>query len=203
MEAVRRVAESGEFAVTGDGELDLGLDPQSASAAGALPADDVWWDGVPGADPAYEELIDRGWDPGDHSDPENDPDDFEAWLAGLPAGVREDFLAGPFTGEGPIPAGFLHHMRTGPSGAGFASGGVLDTAEPDEWLARMLTAATSDGHAGLGESELIGVLCGWRRMSAWAAAGEAAAVITLARACPVFCVSTGDVSSFLVAADCG
>ncbi len=100
------------------------------------PAGDPWRDDVPVLDPVYEELVDRGWDPGDDGDPETDPDDFEAWLAGLPAEVREDFLAGPFTGEGgPVPAGFLHHERTGPSGVGFASGGVLDTAEPDRWLA--------------------------------------------------------------------
>ena len=115
---------------------------------------------MPVLDPVYEELLDRGWDPGDDGDPETDPDDFEAWLAGLPAEVREDFLAGPFTGEGgPVPAGFLHHERSGPSGVGFASGGVLDTAEPDWWLARALDRATAGGYAGLGESELIGVLC--------------------------------------------
>ncbi len=155
---------------------------RAGSAAGALPAGDPWRDDVPVLDPVYEELVDRGWDPGDHGDPETDPDDFEAWLAGLPAEVREDFLAGPFTGEGgPVPAGFLHHERSGPSGVGFASGGVLDTAEPDWWLARALDRATAGGYAGLGESELIGVLCASRRMASWAAAGEAAAVVTLAR----------------------
>ncbi len=115
------------------------------------------------------------------------PDDGEGWLAGLPAGVRADFLAGPWTGGGEsIPAGFLHHVRHGPAGAGFSAGGVLDGLAPGPWLAEALTAATTaggtgGGHGGLGESELIGVLCGWRRISAWAAAGEAAAVLTLAR----------------------
>ncbi len=72
-------------------------------------------------------------------------------------------------------------MRGGPSGAGFASGGILDAMIPGPPLADALAAATADGHAQLGESELIGVLCAWRRISAWAAAGEAAAVVTLAR----------------------
>jgi hypothetical protein len=95
-EAVRRVAESREFGVTGAGELDLGLDDTTAPACGD----------VPDVDLPVEDLIDRGWEPGDDGDPETDPDDFEAWLAGMPAEVRADFLAGPFTGEGgPIPAG--------------------------------------------------------------------------------------------------
>ena len=128
-----------------------------------------------------DDSIDRDFEPGDEGDPETDPDDFEAWLAGLPADVRAEYLAGPWTGAGEaIPAGFLHHVRGGPAGTGFAAGGTLDTLAPSPWLADALTAATAHGHARLGESELIGVLCAWRRMSAWAAAGEAAAVLTLA-----------------------
>src|SRR5580700_7938192 len=186
-EAVRQM---NEFTVTGQGELDLGLgDPASGprSAArpprrgqrhgasrrpGESPEDDWPGDGCPDLD----------WEPGPCGDPETDPDDDQAWLAGLPAEVRADFVAGAWTGAGePIPAGFVHHVRGGPSGAGFAAGGVLDTMPPGPWLADALTAATAGGHAGLGESELIGVLCGWRRMSSWAAAGEAAAAVTLAR----------------------
>ena len=78
-----------------------------------------------------------------------------------------------------MPAGFLHHLRGGPSGTGFAAGGVLDTLAPGPWLADALAAATATtaagggGHGQLGESELIGVLCGWRRIASWAAAGEA------------------------------
>jgi hypothetical protein len=52
----------------------------------------------------------------------------------------------------------------GPAGAGPAGAG-----------------AGVGGHDWLGESELIGVLCGWRRVASWAAAGQAAAVIALAR----------------------
>ncbi len=65
-------------------------------------------------------------------------------------------------------------------------------SRPATWLAEALTTATTGAtataaamaaraQAGLGESELIGVLCGWRRICSWAAAGEAAAVLTLAR----------------------
>jgi hypothetical protein len=145
-----------EFGITGDGELDLGLGQ-------APPAGDV----------SYGDWIDAGWEPGDYGDPESGPDDGEGWLAGLPDGVRADYLAGPWTGGGEsIPAGFLHHDRGGPCGVGFAAGGALDSLAPGPWLAEALTAATAGGtaggHGGLGESELIGVLCGWRRMAAWA-----------------------------------
>ena len=182
-----------EFGVTGHGELDLGLAPASAAprrsarphhrgpAAACGPAADP---AVADAGEGWESWVDMGWEPGDHGDPETDPDDLEAFVAGMPAEVRADFLAGPFTGdEGPIPAGFLHHDRGGPSGLGFASGGVLDGMEPGPWLARALDTAseTAGGPGGLGESELIGVLCGWRRVASWAAAGEAAAVAALAR----------------------
>jgi hypothetical protein len=38
-----------------------------------------------------------------------------------------------------------------------------------------------DSYATLGESELIGVLCAWRRLASWAAAGQAAAIAELSR----------------------
>jgi hypothetical protein len=164
-EAVRQMSE---FQVTDRGQLDLGVDDvpdrRLAGADDGPPPDDDWAEDI--------------WDSGD---PESDPDDYEAWLAGLPADIRAEFLAGAWTGAGEsIPAGFLHHMRGGPSGAGFASGGILDAMIPGPPLADALAAATAEGHAQLGESELIGVLCAWRRISAWAAAGESAAVVTLA-----------------------
>ncbi len=162
-----------EFELTGQGELDLGLDSAGSAAGASWPPEDDW---------SSDDWVDRGFEPGDEGDPETDPDDYEAWLAGLPADVRADFLAGAWTGAGEsIPAGFLHHVRGGPAGVGFAAGGVLDTMAPGPWLAEAIATATADGHAQLGESELIGVLCAWRRISAWAAAGEAAAVVTLAR----------------------
>ena len=173
-----------EFEMTGSGELDLGLpesaafEPTAVPRRSALPpdADET------GADPEWsvDEWVDAGWVPGDYGDPESDPDDEQAWLTSLPADVRDEFLAGAWTGDGElIPAGFVHHLRVGPSGAGFASGGALDTLAPGPWLSEAVAAADADGHLQLGESELIGVLCAWRRMSSWAAAGEAAAVLAL------------------------
>ena len=118
-------------------------------------------------------------------DPFYPGDDAEhaAWLAGLPADVRAEYDAGPWTGAGEsIAAGFLHRDRDGgPAGVGFASGGALDTLAPGPMLADAALAATRDGHEDLGESELIGVLCAWQRLASWAQAGQAAAVIALAR----------------------
>jgi Domain of unknown function (DUF222) len=104
-----------------------------------------------------------------------------AWLAGLPADVRAEYEAGPWTGGGEsVAAGFLHHDHDGPAGAGFASGGVADAMPPGPPLARLASGATADGCSPLGESELIGVLCAWQRLTSWAQAGQAAAVIALA-----------------------
>ena len=182
-----------EFQVTDQGQLDLGIDDavsarpsaaesprfRSAHATDATSIPEHEWLGPEWPEDAW---VDQGWVPGDYGDPETDPDDYEAWLAGLPADVRAEFLDGAWTGAGDaIPAGFLHHLHSGPVGVGFAAGGVLDTLAPGPWLADAIAAATGDGHAKLGESELIGALCAWRRISSWAAAGEAAAVITLAR----------------------
>jgi hypothetical protein len=58
-----------------------------------------------------------GWRAGDEDeyedlDPADERYDQEAehsWLAGLPADVRAEYEAGPWTGEGEsVPAGFLH-----------------------------------------------------------------------------------------------
>jgi len=115
-------------------------------------------------------------------DPDADYDDdaeHASWLRSLPEDVRAEYLAGPWTGEREAePAGFLHHDHE-PSGLGFASGGVLDTLEPGPWLAKALTTATSQGHCDLGESELIGVLCGWHRLISWAQAEQATTITAL------------------------
>ncbi len=185
----------GEFEVTDAGGLDLGipeaefgasaarrragLAPDAAAAGSAGP--DLAGPDLAGPGWPCGEWVDAGWEPGDWGDPESDPDDEQAWLAGLPADVRDELLAGAWTGDGEaIPAGFLHHLRAGPGGAGFAAGGALDRLAPGPWLADAVAAAAADGHGQLGESELIGVLCGWRRLASWAAAGEAAAVLALA-----------------------
>ena len=202
----RAVTPMSEFEMTGSGELDLGLresaafEPPAVKRRSALPPY-VAEAGVgperpgperPGPEWSADEWVDAGWVPGDYGDPESDPDDEQAWLASLPADVREEFLAGAWTGDGElIPAGFVHHLRGGPSGAGFAAGGALDTLAPGPWLSEAVAAADADGHDQLGESELIGVLCAWRRMSSWAAAGEAAAVLALDRRRAVQASETG------------
>lgn len=172
------VTHVGEFNVTDGGQLDLELpdSPAPVSQVGdAGPA-------APSQDWSDDDWVDHGWIPGDHADPETDAVDDEAWLASLPPDVRADFLAGPWTGDGEaIPAGFLHHLRAGPRGVGFAAGGVLDEMAPGAWLGEAITTAAADGNDKLGESELIGVLCAWRRMSSWAAAGETAAVMEFVR----------------------
>ena len=183
----------GEFRVNDQGQLDLGIPDAAGERPTAVPGD--WWADPEGAglvevDPADLNQDDYVLDPGDDEPaewfpPDVDPgldDDEAVFVAGMPADVRAEYLAGPFTGAGEkIQAGFLHHGHDGPSGVGFAAGGVLDGMKPGDWLAKALAAATADGHEQLGESELIGVLCGWRRMQSWAAAGEAAAVLTLAQ----------------------
>ncbi len=102
------------------------------------------------------------------------------WLANLPPDVRADYERGPWDGTGEaFAAGFLHHdPGNGPAGPGFSAGGLCDTAPPGPWLA----AAAADAHARrgeLGESELIGLLCGWQRLTSWAQAGQAACLTTL------------------------
>src|SRR5580704_3441554 len=173
-----------EFRVTDQGELDLGLAaPPSSSALAARPPRRVPAAAGAACPPAAQQapagppapaaqqvpgaaVPDDDWpadcwpagdwpEPGDDGDPDTSPDDYQAWLAGLPAEVRADFLAGAWTGAGEqIPAGFLHHLRGGPS----AAGGVLDTLPPGPWLADALTTATDGdgGHGQLGEAELLG-----------------------------------------------
>ncbi len=135
-------------------------------------------------------LIDDGDDfdepwPGYPFSPENaPPDGDEAFLADLPAELAQEYLTDPWTGEDELSAaGFLHHKPGSRSGAGFAAGGVLDGLEPGPVLAGFVRDAAADGAGlpGLGESELIGVLCASRRMASWAAAQEVESVITLCR----------------------
>ena len=103
----------------------------------------------------------------------------EAWLRGLPAdiaaGWREELRSDDLPG-----AGLTHRdAGTGPRPeAGFAAGGVLDGALPGPVLAAAVDAAASRG-GGLGESELIGVLCAWQRLVSWAQAGQVACVNVL------------------------
>jgi hypothetical protein len=122
----------------------------------------------------------------------SDEAEHASWLRSLPDDIRAEYESGPWTGAGEAwGAGFLHHDN-GPSGLGFASGGAYDTLEPGPELARLvaatnlvpatsLVAAADDDRAQLGESELIGVLCAWQRLTSWAQSGQVASVTTLAR----------------------
>ena len=176
-------SESGEAVTVLVSEMyrrGAGRGPQGAragagSAAGGDVMSEVW--GWPAG---------GGYDDPDPRDEDYDQDaEHASWLASLPADVRAEYQAGPWTGAGEsIPAGFLHHDHGGPAGAGFAAGGALDTLVPGPLLAMAAAAAAGGGldrHGVLGESELIGVLCGWQRLACWAQAGQAAAVIALAR----------------------
>jgi hypothetical protein len=102
-----------------------------------------------------------------------------AWVRGLPPDIAAAWRDEPRSDDLPG-AGFTHRDETlGPRPeAAFAAGGVLDAALPGPVLAAGLEAAGGrDGR--LGESELIGVLCGWQRLVSWAQAGQAACVNVL------------------------
>ena len=140
--------------------------PPAAAMYGSAAGDDAEMGG------GWEWWAGGGWDDPDPRDEDYDPDaEHGSWLASLPADVRAEYEAGPWTGAGEsIPAGFLHHDLGVPSGAGFAAGGALDALVPGPLLAQAAAAAAGcdqDRHGGLGESELIGVLAaagsGWRR----------------------------------------
>jgi hypothetical protein len=107
--------------------------------------------------------------------------EFAAWLRGLPDDIRADYQSRPWAG--PLdsePAGFAHHdAESAIGGIGFAAGGAHDSLPPGPDLA-WLAAATDAARAELGESALIGVLCGWQRLTSWAQAGQTATLMTLA-----------------------
>jgi hypothetical protein len=97
--------------------------------------------------------------------------------------------AGPVVAEcldaGSLPRGAAWASCSRGAGSGFASGDVLDVALPDPALAGFADAAASGGtgvgraYARLSDDELIGVLGGWRKTEAWAAAGRLSAVAEL------------------------
>jgi hypothetical protein len=105
-----------------------------------------------------------------------------AFLRSLPADIRAEYEAAPWTGSGEaLAAGFLHHDElAGPRGDGFAAGGEHDILPPGLELAAAAAVATGE-LAGLGESELIGVLCAWQRLTAWTQARQAACLDQLMR----------------------
>ncbi|MGD0376912.1 MAG: hypothetical protein ABSB01_20310 [Streptosporangiaceae bacterium] len=105
----------------------------------------------------------------------------ESWLAGLSTGIGRRLPDGP-GGEvvaEALAAGFTHGER-GAVGAGFAAGGAADRLVPGPVLAEFAARAWADGLGALDDDEVVGVLCGWRRLASWAMAGELAAVSVLA-----------------------
>jgi len=79
-----------------------------------------------------------------------------------------------------LAAGFTHRDPD-PRGVGFAAGGAADAMVPGVTLAGLTEQAWVAGLGALDDDELAGLLCAWRRLSSWAAAGEAAAVTEFAR----------------------
>jgi hypothetical protein len=112
---------------------------------------------------------------------ETEEAEYAAWLRGLPDDIRAAYLALP--SAGPLetdPAGFWHRdIEPGSAGIGFAAGGPLDSLPPGPELAGFATVTDAE-RAELDESALIGVLCAWQRLAAWAQAGQAATLMTLA-----------------------
>lgn len=115
-------------------------------------------------------------------DPDTSPDWAErARLAALSPEEQEEQSVPVRAAAGEVwAAGFVHRLP-GPRGLGFAAGGILDELAPGRALAGFAEDAEADGLALLDDGELIGLVCAWRRLASWAAAGEATAVITLAR----------------------
>jgi hypothetical protein len=132
------------------------------------------------AEPGHD--VDDGdwWE--DEFDPDTSPDyEEQARLAGLSPEEQDEQMARPWTADGEAwAAGFVHRLP-GRRGLGFAAGGVLDQLPPGQVLAGFAAEAQADLLEQLEDSELVGLLCAWRRLASWAAAGEVAAVITLAR----------------------
>jgi hypothetical protein len=137
----------------------------------ATTADDLFdqdWQRIMQLDPSDPHLDDPGAER-----PFDDP--FES-LTGDPFAGQP-----PWTGAGEVfAAGFLHH-EDGPRGAGFAAGGALDQMDAGPLLAWYVANAGGDHRqlAGLGESELIGVMYAAERLISWASGLRAETIIAL------------------------
>ncbi len=75
-----------------------------------------------------------------------------AFVRGLPADIRAEYAAGPWTGAGEVSgAGFVHHDElAGPRADGFAAGGEQDVLAPGLELAAAAAAASAGLGAGWG-----------------------------------------------------
>jgi hypothetical protein len=135
------------------------------------------WERIMQLDPSDPRVADPG--AGQPGDDFGDPGD--EGLGSVPPEVCEDFLSDPFTGAGEtFAAGFLHHDG-GRRGTGFAAGGILDEMDAGPLLARFVQEFGTDHRrmAGLGESELIGVLYAAERLISWASGQRAETLIAL------------------------
>jgi hypothetical protein len=94
----------------------------------------------------------------------------EEWSAWVAEAASEDWPEWPGECEPP-----------GPAGAAFAAGGLLNRLAPGAVLAGSAQKAWADGLGSLSDDALIGMLRAWRRLAAWATAGELAAVTELDR----------------------
>jgi hypothetical protein len=93
--------------------------------------------------------------------------EWPAWAAGA---ADDEWPEWP--GEGELP---------GPAGAGFAAGGLLNRLAPGAVLAASAQNVWADGLETVSDDALVGVVRAWRRLAAWATAGELAAVAELDR----------------------
>jgi len=155
--------------------------PARLDLAGARLTDPGGWDAPAGWDDA------AGWDAVPPTDEElwlaPDPycgplDAADAWASDL---LIDDYLTAtePSPVPGAWPAGIL--PRDGGRGAGFAAGGAADGLSPGVALAGFVSDAWTTGLDRITDDQLIGVLRAWRRLTAWTAAGELAAVAELNR----------------------
>jgi hypothetical protein len=81
-----------------------------------------------------------------------------------------------------VAVGYCEPDHFGPPEPGFGTGDRYDLLAPGPELARLAEDAAGPGQAcaALDDEELVGVMCAWQRLAAWAEAGMAAAVTALA-----------------------
>ena len=164
-----------------------------------VPAD-PWWDDDPAwsrPDPMSAAELEASLDwTCEHSEPPGDEEyeDFEPLTAEELAGIREaaadELLAVEAASTGrrgpgqPGSARVLPGQSSSPAAA-FGPGMALDVLPGCAELAVAADAAADDDRfAGVSEGELVGLLCGWDRVEAHAAARKLAVVAELARRNP-------------------
>src|SRR5580693_2905409 len=178
-------------------------DPGREGDPSRVPSWPEWMD-----DPAYLALRAGDEDPGDLDDPDDDPppdvDPGElaaeaerigadraraaevAARLGLTAAMAADAAAAGRRGPGmPGSAGSFPGVYASPA-SGFASGKPLDTAPGCLALGQFAEEAAGDDdrYPGASDDELVGVICAWDRVQAYAGSRKHAAVAELIRRRP-------------------